>query len=55
MLWALLAYMDLIWIFTIDISPNTVNPRYTTAIVPKDVAIKMNLLLYRKLNEQIDM
>ena len=27
----------------------------TTAFVPKDVAIKMNLLLYRILNEQIDM
>ena len=26
-----------------------------TAFVPKDVAIKMNLLLYRILNEQIDM
>ena len=25
-----------------------------TAFVPKDVAIKMNLLLYRILNEQID-
>ena len=27
----------------------------TTAFVPKDVAIKMNLLLYRILNELIDM
>ena len=27
----------------------------TTQFVPKDVAIKMNLLLYRILNEQIDM
>ena len=27
----------------------------TTAFVPKDVAIKMNLLLYRILNVQIDM
>ena len=27
----------------------------TTVFVPKDVAIKMNLLLYRILNEQIDM
>ena len=27
----------------------------TTAFVPKAVAIKMNLLLYRILNEQIDM
>ena len=27
----------------------------TTTFVPKDVAIKMNLLLYRILNEQIDM
>ena len=27
----------------------------TTAFVPKDIAIKMNLLLYRILNEQIDM
>ena len=26
-----------------------------TAFVPKDIAIKMNLLLYRILNEQIDM
>ena len=27
----------------------------TTAFVPKDVAIKMDLLLYKKINEQIDM
>ena len=27
----------------------------TTAFVPKEVAIKMNLLLYRLLYEQIDM
>ena len=27
----------------------------TTAFVPKDIAIKTNLLLYRILNEQIDM
>ena len=27
----------------------------TTAFVPKDVAIKMNVLLYRTLNEQTDM
>ena len=27
----------------------------TTAFVPKDITIKMNLLLYRILNEQIDM
>ena len=26
-----------------------------TAFVPKDIAIKINLLLYRILNEQIDM
>ena len=29
-------------------------PVTTTAFVPKGVAIKMNLLLYRILNEQID-
>ena len=33
----------------------TVNPRHNDSIVPKDVAIKINLLLYRILNEQIDM
>ena len=27
----------------------------TTAFVPKDIAIQMNFLLYRILNEQIDM
>ena len=27
----------------------------TTAFVPKDIDIKMNLLLYRILNEQTDM
>ena len=27
----------------------------TTAFVPNEVAIKLNLLLYRILNEQIDM
>ena len=32
----------------------TVNPRYNDSI-PKDVPIKMSLLLYRILNEQIDM
>ena len=34
---------------------DTVNPRYNDSICPKDVAIKMNFLLYRILNEQIDM
>ena len=29
----------------------TGNPRYNDSIFPKDVAIKMNLLLYRILNE----
>ena len=33
--------------------PTSVNPRYN-AFVPKEVAIKMNLLLYRILKEQID-
>ena len=34
---------------------NTVNPFYDDwAFVPKGVVIKMNLLLYRILNEQID-
>ena len=33
----------------------TVNPRFDDSIVPKDVAIKMNSLLYRILNEQVDM
>ena len=32
----------------------TVNPRYNDTFVPKDVAIKMNLLLYKVFNEQID-
>ena len=31
------------------------NPHYKTAFVLKDIAIKMNLLLYWILNEQIDM
>ena len=30
-------------------------PRYNDSVFPKDVAIKMNLLLYRILNEQIEM
>ena len=34
---------------------STVNPGYNDSICTKDVAIKMNLLLYRILNEQIDM
>ena len=34
---------------------NTVSPRYKDTIVPKDVAIKMNLLLLRILNELNDM
>ena len=33
----------------------TVKPRYNDSICSKDVAIKMNLLLHRILNEQIDM
>ena len=34
---------------------HTVNLVTTTGFVPKDVAIKMNLLLYRIFNEQMDM
>ena len=34
---------------------DTVNPRYNETLVPKNVAIKMNLLLYKMLHEQIDM
>ena len=34
---------------------DTVNLVRMIAFVPKDVAIKMNLLLYRIRNEQIDM
>ena len=34
---------------------STVIPHYNDSIFPKDVAIKLNLLLYRILNEQIDM
>ena len=33
----------------------TVNSRYNDIICNQDVAIKINLLLYRILNEQIDM
>ena len=36
-------------------SDGTVNSPTTTAFIPKYVAIKMNMLLYRILNEQIDM
>ena len=43
----------------IDISQNSFLIQWTlitmTPFVPKDIAIKMNLLLYRILNEQIDM
>ena len=54
--------IELIWIKSIpvpDIPNRTDSVQWTlittTVFVPKDVAIKMNLLLYRILNEQIDM
>ena len=34
---------------------NTVKPQYNDRFDPKEIAIKMNLLLYKIFNEQIDL